>query len=228
MPASLTTPNSAELNNRISYGVFSPRTPIVIPPTLRRTHRVGDSRAFWLLWSQNEPDLYRVCLAQMDGNQADAEDALATMRLKAFEALSTMAATINTPRSWLIRSTRNLCRDIRRGTLLRTRHAIQIDHLQQEVADPRKGILPEPIVVDCDSHARLRSFIDRLPSRLRDAALFRFVEEMEYDQIAGSLEITEANARKRVQESRTYLKRAIREAGMHDLSDCIYGRVKTS
>jgi len=168
-----------------------------------------DSPAFWQLWSQNEPDLYRVCLAQMDGNHADAEDALGAMRLKAFDTLSSMAATINTPRSWLIRSTRNLCHDIRRGTLLRTRRVIHIDHLQQEVADPRKGVLPEPIVIDSDSHARLRSSIEQLPVRLRDAALLRFIEEMEYEEIAKTLEITEPNARKRVQEARATLRAEI-------------------
>jgi len=196
--------------------------------TERGLPHAGDCAAFWLLWRQNEPDLYRVCLSQMNGNQADAEDALGTMRLKAFEALSPLVATVDIPRAWLIRSTRNLCLDIRRGTLQRTRRAIHIDHVQQEVADPRIGALPEPIAVDGDSHARLRSFIDRLPGRLRSAAFFRFVDEMEYDEIASSLEITEANARKRVQEARICLKKTIRDAGMYDLSAYLCGRVKIS
>lgn len=169
----------------------------------------GDSRAFWRLWSQTEPDLYRVCLAQMDGNHADAEDALSAMRLKAFEALSSMAATINLPRAWLIRSTRNLCRDIRRGSLRRTARAIHIDHVQQEVADPRRGVQPEPVVIEGDSNARMRQSIDRLPVRLRDAAVLRFVEEQEYDEIALRLDITEVNARKRVQEARAKLRKTL-------------------
>ena len=167
----------------------------------------GDSVAFWRLWNRTEPDLYRVCLAQMDGNHADAEDALSAMRLKAFEALGTMAARINLPRAWLIRSTRNLCRDLRRGSQRRSSKAILIDHLPQEIADPRAGVQPEPIVIETDSHARLRQAVRMLPNRLREAAVLRFVEELEYCDIAERLNITEVNARKRVQEARSYLKK---------------------
>src|SRR5215208_5497579 len=45
----------------------------------------GDQAAFWKLWDRHKRHLYAVCMMQMKGVQADAEDALSRVMLKAWD-----------------------------------------------------------------------------------------------------------------------------------------------
>ncbi|MHC4162899.1 MAG: sigma-70 family RNA polymerase sigma factor [Planctomycetota bacterium] len=66
--------------------------------------------------------------------------------------------------------------------------------------DPMRG------AIDAEETRRLRNSIDRLPSKLRDAVVLRYLEELSTRETAFLLGITEANVRVRLQRARSLLR----------------------
>src|ERR1035437_8155542 len=80
----------------------------------------GQTEAFWCLWKRHEKGLRQLCLRKMDGQVAEAEDALSQVMLKALDRLPACAEKILHPEAWLHRLALNLCVDLRRGNRRRT------------------------------------------------------------------------------------------------------------
>lgn len=167
---------------------------------LLRAVASGEADAFWRLWLGHAPDLYAVCLREMHGNRADAEDALGAAMLKAFTELPRVATRIECAKAWLIRVTANLCRDAKRGYA--RAHAVETEiNLRLALYAPaaseseRKNEDREPA-----------ELIALLPPRLHDVFALRVLERMPYDEIARRHALTPATARKRVQEGRAMLR----------------------
>ena len=83
----------------------------------------------------------------------------------------------------------------------------------QQAPEPRfndlvltKPLSPEDFVLLAQMGNGIRGAIEALPRPLRMVAEMRFVQELEYDVIAERMSITEANARKRVQQARELLR----------------------
>ncbi|MBC6474784.1 MAG: hypothetical protein GDA48_19910 [Hormoscilla sp. GM102CHS1] len=67
---------------------------------------------FWSVWLELEKKLYRRCLQLMNGNVTEAEDALSSARLKAWEKVQKFAGQIENLSAWLMQLTGNLCKDL--------------------------------------------------------------------------------------------------------------------
>ena len=167
----------------------------------------GDQSAFWQLWLMHHGHLYSICLRCMDGVAADAADAVSRSMLTAFARMPAHASGIVNLQAWLTRLARNVCIDMQRERLRTLCGAIAVDELlpgHQAPIDPRPT--PEEQAagneVVCSIHRRIES----LPHRVREVARMRFLQEKAYDTIARELSITEATARKRVQQARTRLR----------------------
>ena len=75
----------------------------------------GDEAAtFWCLWDRHRESLRQVCFHEMDGQAADAEDALSQVMLKMLACLPSHASEIRHCKAWLLQMARNLCVDLRR------------------------------------------------------------------------------------------------------------------
>jgi RNA polymerase sigma factor (sigma-70 family) len=180
--------------------------------------RHGDSDAFWTLWQRHAATLFALCLREMHGNRADAEDALELAMMKALVKLPVFASQIASARAWLIQLTRNVCRDVHRE---RARDIRATAHLKALSArqwlgghdgdTATDGASPEP---ECDP----ASLINRLSPRLREALMLRVVEQMAYKDIAMRLRLSCPAARKRVQQARALL-RALRETSS-EVEEC--------
>jgi DNA-directed RNA polymerase specialized sigma24 family protein len=76
----------------------------------------GDATAFWGIWEHyRETVLSHRCLQWMGGNQAEAEDALSSACLKAWQKLPAYAHDIRNIKGWLLQLLHNHCMDIRRA-----------------------------------------------------------------------------------------------------------------
>jgi len=85
----------------------------------------------------------------------------------------------------------------------------EISELENLVPDPGSHTqTPEDIVRIRQSLDVLHRLILELPARLREPPLLRTVEHLSYTEIAQRLALTEANARKRVQQARDQLRAA--------------------
>jgi RNA polymerase sigma factor (sigma-70 family) len=166
----------------------------------------GDLGAFWQLWLRHRPHLFAVCLRRM--HPADAEDAISRSMLLAREKLPAYADVIIDLEAWLTRLTSNVCLDLlkERGRRLAGAAFLDDDVLTRREATFPQPLSPEDWLMSEEIAECIVGAIDALPPSLRDTATLRFLHEESYADIAASLGIEEANARKRVQHARTLLK----------------------
>jgi RNA polymerase sigma factor (sigma-70 family) len=162
----------------------------------------GDPGAFWLLWQQHARELFAVCLRELGGNRADAEDAFGQAMLKARGRLMVCGCAIVKPAAWLKRTTSNECKDILRRRARIARHEVPL-------LDAGAGPFDDAVA----ALASTRTLIESLPSSAREVVEARFIEELTYEEIARRLEISVAVARKRVQRARSAMRTAGRDGG---------------
>jgi RNA polymerase sigma factor (sigma-70 family) len=163
----------------------------------------GEPDAFWPLWQRHAPRLFAVCLAEMNGNRAEAEDALGFAMMKALAKLPPAACEILSPSAWLVRMTRNLCKDIhrQRARVLRAEAELNTLNSHSEPETETDSLW--------DLDADPATLIASLPPRLREVLTLRAIQRMAYNDIAAKLKLTCANARKRVQQARKALRQNI-------------------
>src|SRR5262249_57393401 len=166
-----------------------------------------DLSAFWKLWAQNQSHLLSVCLKEMGGNRADAEDALSIAMLRALDRLPYHASAIINAKAWLMRLTSNLCKEIHRSRLRQNRLAAGSraqwaaeEPVTKTIETPEDSLLRQEIL-DC-----LKQAIQRLPVPLRDPLILRLRDELPSSEIADRLELSSDNVRKRIQVARSILK----------------------
>lgn len=171
----------------------------------------GEADAFWDLWEHYKPTLSRRCLQWMGGNRADAEDALSSASLKAWQYLAIHATQIVNVKAWLFRLLYNHCMSMQRAnkTYLRYMQPIEDDHSFNTVVANSHDPSFEEAMLRREMQLYLRSRINALPLRLREPAILYFFQEMRQREIASHLNLTDVNVRKRLQHARELLRMEI-------------------
>ena len=163
-------------------------------PRLIESFRAGENEAFEALVRAHRPALYRHALRKLSDHAA-AEDAVQETFMRAYKS----RARVNDDwqlRPWLHQICANVCIDEanrRRKESVKTNRWAIVDM-------PSRGIAPElekELGLDAD-HSDMTAAILSLPANYQEALSMRYVEELEYDEIAEILEISEQNARARV------------------------------
>jgi RNA polymerase sigma-70 factor (ECF subfamily) len=171
------------------------------------TLSAGNQDAFWSLWQHYREQLYGVCLRQMSGIHADAADAASRTMLVAWEKLPRSASEILSVKAWLTRLTCNVCFDMHRERRRRLRAADTLTMMMNTELLPTMHSEPSPerVAISTEICNEIRNAISELPPTLREAAELRFLQDQPYETIASRAAISEANARKRVQQARELL-----------------------
>lgn len=172
---------------------------------LRRLDQ-GDSTAFWKLWERHQDYLYGCCLRWVGGNREDAEDALSSASIKAWNRLPDYVRKITNLKGWLIRLTHNFCMDIHRE---RERRVGLFQHIENIAEADREAYVQESsedVLLRREMCEYIRRAIDSLPPRLREPFILRFYQEMPYRDIAVQLALSIENVRKRIQQARAFLE----------------------
>jgi RNA polymerase sigma factor (sigma-70 family) len=172
----------------------------------------GDSDAFWQLWHMHERHIVEVCRRRMSGAQTDIDDAVSRSMFVAFEKMPEHAASIMNVEAWLTRLCCNVCIDILRERSQALRGAVSVDAANGVESTLVSADSPEFHCMAAELGRLIARAIDELRPSLRDAARLRFIEEVPYPEIARKLSITMANARKRVQQSRSILRERLTAA----------------
>ncbi|MCB9231179.1 MAG: sigma-70 family RNA polymerase sigma factor [Bacteroidia bacterium] len=157
---------------------------------------------FWEIWAQEQGYLYSLCLKWM-GNSTDAEDALSSAMIKAWEKLPQHYTEINNLKSWLSKVTYNHCMDLHR---LAARRPGSHENIDEVLGREREGAgmaeSPEDMIMRREMYSNLHRVIQTLPEALQQPMALRCFEDLPYRQIARELKLTPENARKRVQKAR--------------------------
>ncbi len=163
-------------------------------PRLIESFRAGENDAFEALVRAHRPALYRHALRKLSDHAA-AEDAVQETFMRAYKSRTRVNDDWQL-RPWLHQICANVCIDEanrrRKESVKTSRWAI--------VDMPTRGIAPElekELGLDAD-HSEMTAAILSLPANYQEALSMRYVEELEYDEIAEILDISEQNARARV------------------------------
>jgi RNA polymerase sigma factor (sigma-70 family) len=172
----------------------------------------GEGVAFWMLWERYRQDLlYPCCLRWMGGNRADAEDALSSASLKAWQGLAAGAHEIANVKAWLLRLLYNLCMDMRKS--YDRRSAIQhVDTGAGAGAD--EALVPaqesaEAAALRREMELCIHRAIENLPPRLRAVSRLNLLYGMPSRDIAVQLNLGPDNVRKRLQQARAILQKQL-------------------
>lgn len=160
---------------------------------------------FWPLWLSHQAYLYRCCLRWMDYNLMDAEDALNVAMWKAYRKFTQYANQIRQWRSWLTKLCHRTCLDLQRSV----RPSLNLEELETEPETP-DYLSPYQYAIALETQETIDQAIQKLPPLLSQAFTLRCIEELSYPEIAQRLDITEANARKRVEQARAKLKKSLK------------------
>ena len=125
---------------------------------------------FEAFYARHSPAVYRRAM-QLLGDTEAARDATQEVFIRAFGG-DGKAPPLPTPTAWLYRVTTNLClnrlRDQRRQSALLATHA------SNDAAVPATG----------ETRAIVAQILGRVPEELQDIAIYFFLDELTYDEIA--------------------------------------------
>lgn len=162
---------------------------------LARKAAAGDADAYSRLVFRHLDMVYRLTY-RMTGEADAAEELSQEVFLRAWEALG----TYNPERpflQWLYTISLNLVRDFLRKQA-RTRSLFSFRGERTEQPDPAGEVTAETRLIWKERERRMQEGIGRLPVRLREALLLRYMEELSFENIAGVLGISVSAAKMRV------------------------------
>ncbi|MBE7637835.1 sigma-70 family RNA polymerase sigma factor [Sneathiella sp. P13V-1] len=169
------------------------------------------SRAFWAAWNEHRDYLRRLSLMWMNVSHMDAEDALSLATLRAHEKYAEHAENIKNERAWFARLLHNICIDLHRSNKRRFRLKEKVKEVVEIDNSPLENVelSPEGELMNTELGKAILLAIDKLPANLQAPLVMRLIEGDDYKVIAERLNISNDNARKRVQQARSILRRQL-------------------
>ncbi len=128
--------------------------------------------------------LYRFAL-RITGSSADAEDVVQEVLEKVWKTTADQSETIQNWEAWCMTLTRN--RSLDKNKLQANRRTAPLDTLTDQAG---AIISPEKALEEQDMTQRVRMLIRQLPEKQRLVMHLRDIEELSYEEIAKTLDIT--------------------------------------
>lgn len=164
------------------------------------------------------------CRILVRGNRDDANDLFSQVMLKVCSETPSRVRDIRHMGGWLNRIAQNQFIDYQRERQAQERRDENLCYLFETIGYQAPSPEQEFLNDELDRH--IRSAFDTLPARLHRAAHMRFYEGAPYEEIAAHLAISQANARKRIQEARKLLAAYLRNyLEGHDMRQACDGKV---
>ena len=177
----------------------------------------GDQQAWQQLVSSQHRRIYSICY-RFTGSCSDAEDLTQDVFLKLYRNLSSFDVQKGNFNTWLTTLARNLLVDhFRRTRLERASDSLDASisdddggngaTLASRLADPRPS--QEAHASGLELKARIQHALAQLSPELREAVVFRDLEDMDYKEIAQVLRIPEGTVKSRISRGRGELARLL-------------------
>jgi RNA polymerase sigma-70 factor (ECF subfamily) len=173
----------------------------------------GDQVAWELIVRQHWRKVFNVAY-KFVGKHDAAEDLAQDIFLKVFKSLNTFDRRANF-QTWLISVSRNLCIDHYRS-VRKEREIIDRDVDANALSPSSHDPGPIAALEQRDRVVLLRRALAELPRALRMAVLMRDIQEMSYQEIAGTLGLPEGTVKSRINRGRTELARHVRRLRGND------------
>ena len=169
------------------------------PDVIRRAQS-GDASAFEIIYKENAPRVFALCLRLSGGTREDASELMQTVFIRAWRGLSTFRGD-SALSSWLHRLTVNAMLESSRSEKRRTARVFSIE-------DP-EGIGAESLRETPDLHVDLERAISSLPEGARMAFVLHEIEGFHHDEIAKQLGVTTGTVKAQLHRARQLLIKAL-------------------
>lgn len=174
-----------------------------------RRFKDGDTSAFGEIVLKYQDRVYNLC-RHMLGNAHDAEDAAQDAFLKAYQALPKFRpdASLYT---WLYRIATNTCIDYRRKPVFESlfRSSASGEELVHDRASDEPS--PERLYQSRQLDQALREGLGKLSPKLRAIIILKEIEELSYEEIAETLDISMGTVKSRIARAREELQKSLRK-----------------
>ena len=170
----------------------------------------GDDSAWEELVRSHTRRVYAVCY-RFTGKDSEAQDLTQEVFLRVFRTISSFRSGEGTFGVWLMRLTRNLLIDhYRRGRKDRATDSIedQLPVLEEKVSMTSRT---DGLVAGREAGEILQGALEKLSPELRETLILRDLEEMEYREIAQTLQVPEGTVKSRLNRGRAELARILRK-----------------
>ena len=176
--------------------------------TLLQRVAQGDATAFWPLWDLYlHGQLLHYSLRWMDGNHADAEDALSSVGMRAWQYLTAHPGELPNVKAWLTKFLYNHCMNLRKANQKRSLYdplSASLEHLDAGSASAASAH-PEAAALRREMRLYVRHHVNRLPPPLREPLVLHFFEHLPQREVAARLNLSYDVVRKRLQHARMML-----------------------
>ena len=168
--------------------------------------RGGDREAFGELVEQYRDNVYRLAY-RMCGNTYDADEAAQEAFVAAWRALPNFRGDAKFS-TWLYRLTTNAAIDVMRRE---KRHQTVGDGEMIEVADDADS--PQETVERTEQQEAVQEALSTLSEEYREVLLLRYMEELDYAEIAEVLQLPSGTVKSRINRAKVALKTALLKSG---------------
>jgi RNA polymerase sigma-70 factor (ECF subfamily) len=220
LPSARIDSHDASQGSRPRHEAILQRTPEqeVAQEALGRLVRqcmAGDQQAWQQLVVSQHRRIYAICY-RFTGSASDAEDLTQDVFLKLYRNLASFDTHKGSFQTWITTLARNLLVDhFRRTRLERATDSLDASLSGEEdgatmadrLADPRPS--QESHASGLELKARIQQALTQLSPELREAVVFRDLEEMDYKEIAQVLRIPEGTVKSRISRGRGELARLL-------------------
>ena len=168
--------------------------------------RGGDREAFGALVEQYRDNVYRLAY-RMCGNAYDADEAAQEAFVAAWRALPNFRGDAKFS-TWLYRLTTNAAIDVMRRE---KRHQTVGDGEMMDLADDADS--PQETVERTEQQEAVQKALATLSEEYREVLLLRYMEELDYAEIAEVLQLPSGTVKSRINRAKAALKTALLKSG---------------
>jgi RNA polymerase sigma-70 factor (ECF subfamily) len=174
----------------------------------------GEENAWEDLVKVHTRRVYSICY-RFTGSDHSAQDLTQDVFLRLFKSLKSFRVGEGSFTVWLSRLTRNLLIDhYRRTKVDRVTDSIeaQLPMIEEKTGSSTRA---DSVLAGREASELLQAGLQRLSPELREAVILRDLEEMEYREIAQTLNVPEGTVKSRLNRGRAELARVLRQKGVH-------------
>lgn len=166
------------------------------------------SSKFDYLIRQYKNTIYNYAIYMMR-NRMDAEDVTQEVMIRIWQHIDRF--NFYAARSWIMRTTHNLCIDYLRRNSKQVKKELSLDdNLSERIEDKRSDSMPDKMVMQKFTDAKIKSAIENLPERLKSPFVLFELQGFKYKEISKILDIPLNSVKVNILRARKQLQKDLK------------------
>lgn len=142
-------------------------------------------------------------------NRMDAEDVTQEVMIRIWQNIGKF--NFYAARSWIMRTTHNLCIDYLRRNSNQLKKEVSLDdNLSERIEDKRSASMPDKMVAQKLTDTKIKSAIENLPERLKSPFVLYELQGFKYKEISKILDIPLNTVKVNILRARIQLQKELK------------------